>query len=360
MKYDVWLNRVRGISNKKKIKMCDTFGSAKALFFTDETSLIKYNVITKDERDLLYDKRGRNTVEEEYKRLLHKKVEFYPYYHEKYPRRLSNIHDKPFGIYVKGATPGEVSPCAAIVGARNCSSYGEIMAAQIAEELSDYGVHVISGLARGIDAAGHRGCLNGGGKTFAVLGSGVNVCYPRENKGLYEDVIKTGGIISEFNLDEPPLKTHFPARNRIISSLCDVLIVIEAKARSGSLITADFALEHGKDIYALPGPVTSDLSYGCNNLIRQGAGIITSAKELIDELKINTKKSIKKQVEKKIMLETVENIVYSCLDFYPKNFEQISLEVNMGVSELMNELISLELKGYIEEISKNYYVKCKL
>ena len=219
-------------------------------------------------------------------------------------------------------------------------------------------------MAKGIDGAGQRGALNAGGESYGVLGCGIDICYPREHIGLYADLQKAGGILSEQPEGTPPLKEFFPARNRIISGLSDVVLVMEAREKSGSLITADMALEQGKDVYALPGPVTSRLSRGCNELLRQGAGILLSPEELLAELGLsrnffpakigaNTDKNEK-------TLERAEKLVYSKLDLYPKSLSRLLDETKMMPAELMQQLTSLIIKGYIKEISKNYYVRAQL
>ena len=163
--------------------------------------------------------------------------------------------------------------------------------------------------------------------------------------------------MSEFPIGSSPKPQHFPARNRIISGLSDIVLVMEAKEKSGSLITADMALEQGKDVYALPGPVNSALSRGCNQLIKQGAGILLSPEELLEELGISYLVSKKNEKQKKLTLETEENIVYSCLGFQPQNLEQLIQATKYSVAQLLDILMSLELRGLIKEISKNYYVK---
>ena len=196
------------------------------------------------------------------------------YYHKRdkaYPERMRPYPDMPAGIYTKGRLPFEGVPSAAIVGARACSVYGRVQARRYARELAAAGVQIISGLATGVDAAAHEGALEGGGVTFAVLGCGVDICYPKENYPLMRRMLEHGGgILSEFEPGEEPAAWHFPQRNRIISALADLVLVVEARKRSGSLITADYALEQGKSVYALPGRVNDPLSEGCNRLIAQG------------------------------------------------------------------------------------------
>ena len=217
-------------------------------------------------------------------------------------------------------------------------------------------------MARGIDGAGQRGALNSSwakesGVTYAVLGCGVDVCYPRENIGLYMDIQEKGGIVSEFSPGTQPYAWNFPRRNRIISALADWILIMEAKERSGSLITADLALEQGKDVYALPGPVNSVLSQGCHRLIKQGAGILITPEELMDEWNINPVEIGQKGNKSEKMLESPEFMVYSCLDLFPKGTNQLMKETGLSVTELMERLITLELNGYVKEVSRNYYIR---
>ena len=282
-----------------------------------------------------------------------------PYFSEEYPKKLTNISQPPYALYVKGSLPRENQVSVAIVGARRCTHYGEQIALEYGEALASEGIQIISGMARGIDGAGQRGALNAGGATYGVLGCGVDICYPRENIGLYMDIQQKGGIISEQIPGQPPLPAYFPERNRIISGLADVVLVIEAKEKSGSLITADMALEQGKDVYALPGPVTSSMSQGCHRLIRQGAGILISPEDLLIELGINIVNQGQIIDKNEKVLESTENMVYSCLGLFPKGMSQLLEETGLNVQELLERLITLEMKGYVKEISKNYYVKLR-
>jgi len=235
------------------------------------------------------------------------------------------------------------------------------MTLRFVERLAESGIQIISGMALGIDGMAHRAALNVGGKTFAVLGGGADVCYPAAHKGLYKDLIKRGGILSEQPPGTPPVAWHFPARNRLISGLADVVLVMEAKEKSGSLITADMALEQGRDIYALPGMVTEPLSCGCNRLIRQGAGILLNEEDLLEELVIKgllkKKIAIISDTKNKIKLETKENLVYSKLGLYPRGLDDLQRETGLTPQEVMGICVSLQLKGCIQERSKNYYVR---
>ena len=210
-----------------------------------------------------------------------------------YPKKMKQYPSMPAKLYVKGRMPDPDKITVAVIGARMCSPYGRIQAFRYAKELSQAGVQIISGMALGIDSEGHKGALEGKMPTFAVLGSGVDVCYPKTNKKLYERILwENGGIISECPLGSEPVSWHFPARNRIISALSDAVLVVEAKENSGSLITAGFALEQGKMVYAIPGAVTDTLSRGCHKLIYDGAGIAYCPEIILEELGIGAEKAL--------------------------------------------------------------------
>ncbi len=275
-----------------------------------------------------------------------------------YPEKLKAYSSMPKTLYVRGQLPDPGKPAAAVVGARACSRYGEWQAYRFSKILSENGVQIISGLARGIDGMAHRGALEGGGKTFAVMGCGTDICYPAEHRELYDRIIGGGGgILSEFPGKTPPHGKNFPRRNRIISALADLVLVIEARKRSGSLITAGFALEQGKTVYALPGRVGDALSEGCNLLIADGAGIACSPEMLLEELGISCEGKVNFRQNSKIRLASREEMVYSCLDFQPKNIEEIHQETDLDIRIITEVLLKLELDGLITEPVKNYYAR---
>lgn len=276
---------------------------------------------------------------------------------KEYPEKLRQIARPPGKLYVKGKLPRENQPVVAIVGARNATPYGRKMAYDFANVLSANGVQVISGFARGIDRAGHEGALAAGCETFAVLGNGVDICYPRENVDLYQRVVESGGFISEFFPGTSPQPKFFPMRNRIISGLADVVLVVEARKKSGALITADFALEQGKDVYAVPGRIGDDISYGCNRLIAQGAGIALSPEEILKDLDIAGVKTQYFHKKSKKLLVKEEEIVYSCIRLQPMHIDDIMLKTKMELSKLVSILFHLEMRNLIQEITKNYYVR---
>ena len=356
MMYEYWLASVHGVSAAKKKALRERLRCAEEIYNIEEKGLYELDVLTEKEIQAILEAKKKD-CRKEYARLAEQGIGFVPYFDDGYPRRLKDIQNPPYALYVKGRLPEEERFSAAIVGARRCTHYGEEMALRYGEQLAGAGVQVISGMARGIDGAGQRGALNGGGFSCGVLGSGVDICYPRENFGLYMDLQKEGGLLSEQVPGTKPLPGHFPARNRIISALSDVVLVIEAKEKSGSLITADMALEQGKDVYALPGPAMSPLSRGCHRLIQQGAGILISPEDLLDEVNVQKKKGAQINNKNEKVLESTENLVYSCLGFIPKGVDCLSKETDLSVREVLEQLITLELQGMAKEISKNYYIR---
>lgn len=257
-----------------------------------------------------------------------------------YPQRLKNISGRPRNLYVLGRLPEENRLSVAIIGARDCSEYGKYVARELGTVLGGSGIAVISGMARGIDGISQEAALNAGGSSFGVLGCGVDVCYPKENRQLYERLKLSGGILSEYPPGSPALACHFPPRNRIVSGLADVVVVIEARVKSGTLITVDMALEQGREVYVVPGRVTDRLSDGCNRLIKQGAGILLSPEEFLRELlegeigrvaarnlsgrREAGKAPVREQRRDKAEAERGElAVVLGVLDFTPQTPEQI-------------------------------------
>jgi DNA processing protein len=279
---------------------------------------------------------------------------------EEYPERLRGIPDAPAWLFCKGVLPTE-PVCIAVIGTRQCSEYGRAAARTIARDLTQMGIGIVSGMAAGADRYGHEGALLAG-KTYAVLGCGADICYPRDNIELYQQILQKGGIISEYPPGSAPETFHFPMRNRIISGLSDGVFVSEAREKSGTLITVGYALDQGKEVYALPGRVTDKLSFGCNKLISQGAKLVTCAADIAEDFEYILPQIAKDghsgiiRDEKIIStLANDERIVYACLDFEPKHFETLLEETMLPVAALSSVLFNLELLDLISEVSKSYY-----
>lgn len=355
-----WICTISGIYRKKIKQLVNIYNSPINIYKMSESQIRKLKILTEKEQSFLIKSRCTNQIKENFQNLKEQNIDFISSVNSRYPKKLMNIPDSPCCLYVKGNIPSNNVPSVAIIGARNCSNYGKEIALEYARKLSENGVQIISGLARGIDSYGHEGALAVNGKTFGVLGCGINICYPRENYKLYIDMLEKGGVISEYPINTQPLSMFFPERNRIISGLADIILVIEAREKSGSLITTDLALEQGKDIFAVPGRVTDALSSGCNRLISQGAAIANSPKEIMEELGIKYEQNEKLLKKNNNLLERKENMVYSCLDLQPKSLDEILNVINLEYSEIMLILVDLEMKGLIKETSKNYYIKINI
>ena len=355
-KYEYWFACIRKVRNKTKKKIRENMGSAKDIFNIEETTL-KCFTEREEERYEILSGRKKWDLETRYEKLLVDRITFLPYFHPDYPKTLENLAIPPYALYLKGHVIPKNTVKAAIVGARHCSPYGEKMAIEFGEALAKCGIDIVSGMARGVDGAGHRGALNVGGRSYGILGSGVDICYPKEHIGLYVDLQEQGGLISEFPPGTPPLPQNFPARNRIISALADVILVMEAKEKSGSLITATCALEQGKMVYAIPGAVNDALSRGCHKLIYDGAGIAYSPEILLDEWGLSVKKKTNLSEKSKLGLATDLDLVYSCLDLRPKNLDHIIRKTGFSPGKTAGILGQLILMGLVKETGRQYYIR---
>lgn len=305
----------------------------------------------------IMDSRNEEKIQKAYKFMEEKKIRLVIMEDEEYPLRLRWLSDRPVGLFVKGRLPEENRPTAAIVGARNCSFYGRNMAEKLGRKLAEAGIQVISGLARGIDAAGHRGALEAGqetGSTYGILGCGADVIYPKENEGLYAEVGIRGGLISEYPPGTRPFAANFPARNRIISGLSDCIIVVEARKKSGSLITASYALDQGKEIWAVPGRAGDYLSDGTNGLLKDGAQLLTEPEDILQFWDLE-KKKLKISDKNQLLLDKNWERVYSCVDSEPKSIEEICAESGLEQRQLAECLVDLEMEGLIMQPYRHYY-----
>lgn len=362
MRYRYWFMNVKEISEEQKCRLVEQMGSTKEIYHATEKKLQQMQILKPKQLAGLLEHRSAWDLETEYKSFARQGDSFVTVEDEAYPFRLRQICHRPYGMYVKGRLPEQDRNMIAIVGSRQCSPYGKKIAEELAEALAEAGYVIISGMARGIDGCAHRGCLAGGGHTVAVLGSGVDVCYPKEHATLYQKICEQGCVLSEFPHGCPPLASNFPQRNRIISGMATRVIVVEAREKSGSLITAELALEQNRDVYAVPGRMTDLLSQGCNRLIGEGAGVITSVPEFLSHLEEmdypGTVRARKPEIQKNF-LEKEETLVYSCFDFYPKSVDAVLEETGMDLLRLLSIVMDLCDKGYLREYVKNQYVRCK-
>lgn len=280
---------------------------------------------------------------------------------EDFPERLREAPDPPPALYVDGAMTDGVS--VAIVGSRKSSVSGDETARRLGRALGERGVCVVSGLALGVDAAAHRGALEARGPTIGVLGCGIDVVYPKKNRELFDEVKRCGALVSEYYLGEPPLAWRFPARNRIISGLCDVIVVVEAAEKSGALITARHALESGRDVWAVPGPIGAAECKGSNKLLSEGAGVIWSIQEFVDSIAPNNAgvpgTSGPEPGDDDVPAELPEKEAATLLGvgFEPTEVDVISARSGVSMSELLSALTMLELKGYVYRSSSGAFTR---
>ena len=271
---------------------------------------------------------------------------------EIYPTKLKEIKNAPKKLYMRGNLDLLQSDSIAIVGSRECTSYGFYKAYEFAKELSKKEICVISGLAQGIDTAAHLGAMHQKGKTIAVLGTGLNKIYPKENKILAESIIKNGGlIISEYGLYEERKSENFPKRNRIMSGLSDGILVIEARKKSGTLITARYAKEQGRKVFSLPGNVDIINSSGTNELIKNGATLVTEVKDILDEFIINNQEENKEEVNQEY------KSVYDVLGNVPMHINEICKKTNSSMAEVNQIITMLEIEGLIKSLPNNQFVR---
>lgn len=357
MKYAYWLAANCYLDPVKMHQLVQMAGSARALYDMPKSFYDQIPNWSPQDTGALLESRKTWDLEGKWEKLHQCGIHMITIDQKSYPKKLREIAVPPYALFYYGMLPEENRLTIAVVGARKCSEYGRRVAMELGSAAARAGVQVISGMALGIDGAAHSGAMAEQGITYGVLGCGVDICYPRQNYSLYEYMKQNGGIMSEYAPGTSPLPLFFPRRNRIISALCDVVVVVEAREKSGSLITADFALEQGKDIYALPGRITDPLNAGCNRLIAQGAGIICSVEDFFREIGVHQGMGVKKGVSVKVPLEKDAARVYSVLDLQPRNIEYLIEKTGLEVDRLCDILIGLENVSMIKEVFKNHYIK---
>ncbi len=287
-----------------------------------------------------------------------------------YPPSLREIYDPPTLLYVRGHAEVLTMPCVSIVGTRKPTLYGTQMAERLGRELAARGVTVVSGMARGIDAIAHQGAMAANGRAIGVLGTGVNVCYPKENKKLYEKVLERGAIISEFPLGTHPAPENFPVRNRIVAGMPHGVVVVEGAQYSGSLITARLALEFGREVFGVPGNVTQPVSFAPNQLIRQGAKLVTNGEDIIEDLPTPIRAALVRaeapETEQRNLLAAAslnssEKKIYAILTTdQPVHIDDIVERSSLNSSEVLATLFDLEMKGIVRQLPGKQFAKVLL
>ena len=362
-----WFQKIEGIGGVTLFRLYKQFGSMVAAYESSEENVKK--ILSGRQFASFNVAKYAQTPEQYLEKIEALGIRYVPFAEEIYPEKLRNIPDPPFGLFLKGSLPDERRASIAIIGARACSEYGKRVAKDFAVQLAECGVQVISGMARGIDSISQQACLEAGGRTFAVLGCGVDVCYPSELKGLYNGIEKQGGLISFYAPGTPPIASNFPPRNRIISGLADMILVVEARRKSGTLITVDMALEQGREVAVVPGRITDQLSQGCHDLIKQGATVVMDAEQLMEILKdvckcheiedSGIKKEMKKTVSSAEYMNEKLSSIFQVLTEEPEEAEKIYIRWknknrSEGFQDFMEGLVDLELMDLCK-VSKNRF-----
>lgn len=340
-------------------RLFSKFGSARQIFNSTIEELASVEGIGIERARRIKEFNKWNEIDKVIQLCEKRGIKIYLFNNEQYPRLLKEIYDPPVVLFCKGDIKHEDHLGVAIVGSRNASEYGRRITEKLASELAQIGITIVSGLARGIDSVAHKAALSQGGRTIAVLGSGVSYIYPPENKILADKITKNGAILSEFYPDEGPRKENFPRRNRIISGASIGTVVTEATINSGALITASFALEQGREVFAVPGNITSKNSEGTNYLIQKGAKLVTKIEDILEEVEqfIPLLKKITSELaSKKIKTDHLDNddkIIFNILN-EPLYLDEIILKTGMNTAKVLEILLRLEINGLISKIEGRY------
>ena len=361
--YAVWLSAAEKLTSMERCRLHRIFGSAKNVCEAGEK---EWREALGEEKALYLRSLKRSLplteIEEKAGRWSEEGLSFCHLFEKGYPSLLAQIPDPPYMLFYKGRLPDAETPAAAVVGSRQCSPYGAHVAEELGRTLAARGFSVISGMASGIDGIAQEAAVNAGGYSLGVFGCGVDVCYPKKHRKLYDRLVETGGIVSEFIPGTHPMPQWFPMRNRIISGLSQAVVVVEARKRSGSLITADQALDQGRDVFVVPGRITDVFCQGCLSLVRQGADVVVSVDGFVRELeeKYFYRDGLPgdpvPESEKK-NLACDEELVYSCLDFSPKDISRLRSEAGLSDRQTVRILTELELKEMARQVSRGYFTR---
>jgi DNA processing protein len=362
------LSFIIGVGSRTAALLIDRFGSPTAVFESSSHSLESVG-LRRETIDAIKNSEPREKAAREIEELARLGGEALTLANERYPKLLRETYDPPIVIYCLGDVASVFSqPAVAIVGSRRCSTYGRNIAEKLSRELAERGVTIVSGLARGIDSAAHRGALDGRGLTVGVMGTGLDAVYPKENRKLAARIAEQGVLVTEFPIATPPLSQNFPFRNRVISGLTLGVMVVEGAERSGSLITARLAYEQGRDVFAVPGNITSAKSFGPNYLIKDGAKLVQTWRDVIEELPAEMKaailsaergeQTIKQASVDKVDLADSERKVLKMLNTDdPVHIDQLISKAGLTSGELMGALLKLEMLDRIRQLPGKSFVR---
>lgn len=353
--YWIGFHRIPGVGSATLLALRDAFGTLSEAWTASQADLRAIGLSERAAAAIAEARRGIEP-EREFERVREAGVDVLTIDDERYPRLLRETAGAPALLYVRGTLLPADELAIAMVGTRKATPYGADMARRFALDLARAEVTIVSGLALGIDTVAHHAALDGGGRTIAVLGSGVDVIYPSRNRKLAERLINEGALVSEYPLGTKPDARNFPARNRIISGLSRGVLVVEAPRKSGALITAEFAADQGRDVYAVPGSARSPASAGCHQLIREGATLVTSAQDILDELAVD---AVRAAVQTRLELpeSDAERKLYELIGADPRHVDELCSESGIAIQETSGVLLALELKGLVRQQGAGYYVR---
>lgn len=348
----IWINGLEGVSNKTIDNLEKHFGQIQYLWDASNSDINKLDFLNDKIKLEIIKNRNMEYYSKQRHKIQQLGLKVITIHDDDYPEGLKTVHNYPKVLYIKGEIKEEDKLSIAIVGSRKATAYGRWAASKFAEELSQMGITIVSGMARGVDTLAHLGAIQAKGRTLAILGSGIDVIYPKSNSQLYYDISSNGAVISEFPPGTEPLPYNFPQRNRIISGMSLGVVVIEAGEKSGSLITAQHAMEQGKDIFALPGNINSVYSKGTNLLIRDGAKILIDLDDILEEIKVLRDKCSyynKKTIDYEELSDDEGKIVKTLLE-KPLHLDMISYNCDIGIAKVTSILTILEMKRVIKQL----------
>lgn len=351
--YWVGFNMVRGIGPARVRALLDYFGTLKDAWHAPAAELREAGLDRRSVENLLAARRSLD-LEREMQRLERAGVQVFTWEDDDYPRRLCQIYNPPPVLYVRGTLLPQDEWAVAVVGTRRPTHYGREAARVLAGDLARQGVTVVSGLALGIDGVAHEAALEAGGRTIAVLGSGFRHLYPARHRGLAKRIAEQGALITEYALDVRPEASNFPPRNRIISGLSMGVVVVEAGETSGALITARFAADQGREVFAVPGPIFHRPSVGTNRLIQEGAKAVTSVNDILEELNI-TRLAEHQEARLAIPKSDLEEQILACLAQEPLHVDDIVRQMQLDAAQVISTLTLMELKGLVRQVGVMQY-----
>jgi DNA processing protein len=343
------LKSVPMVGNVTFRRLLERFGTPEKVLRASEAELARTKGVSAAAAAAISRHDWRAFAEQECEKVTRCGVRVITFLAEDYPKILLEIPDPPPYLYVRGELRGNET-AVAIVGSRRASSYGLLTTTRMATALAGHGITVVSGMARGVDTAAHRGALAGGGRSVGVLGCGIDVVYPPENRRLFEEMAEKGAIVSEFPLGTLPLAENFPRRNRIISGISRGVLVVEAMEKSGSLITAQYALEQGREVFAIPGNINSGASRGTNRLIKEGAKLVECVEDILEELPHRPATAVGAEPAPAFSLTPREAAVYTLLAEAPRHIDEVIVKSGLTVGDVSAILLALELKGAVMQL----------